>query len=209
MMSEVVVYGAPTRSSTWSVRWLLTEKGVDYRLVDDPSATPTDVQQHPFSKTPALRHGDRLIFGGRTILRYASDAFDGTPATPADVAQRAHVDMWMTATEECLYRDVITHIVLPRVVLPKRGIPANERSIADAVTRVRRRLPMFEDALIAGPWLAGRHMSIADLYLAPIMLALGTATEGATLLEDFPGLMAWSERLRSRPAYLATVPDED
>jgi glutathione S-transferase len=54
--------------------------------------------------------------------------------------------------------------------------------------------------------LTGDTMTLADLYLVPILYYLGLTQEGQAALPDFPHLAAWQSRMAERPSVRATIP---
>jgi len=61
-MADVVVYGIPFSSYTWSARVALKEKGVAFEMIDSQPHTQLQNELHPFGKVPAFRHGEFTLF---------------------------------------------------------------------------------------------------------------------------------------------------
>jgi len=53
-------------------------------------------------------------------------------------------------------------------------------------------------------YVAGPGLSIADLMLTPHLEFFAIAPEGVTLLEPYPRLRAYLERMQARPSMKAT-----
>ena len=60
------------------------------------------------------------------------------------------------------------------------------------------------EGLVAGPFLMGQDLTLADLWAFPILAYLKLAPSGPELLADCPKLTDWFDRLAQRPAVLAT-----
>ncbi|MES1152677.1 MAG: glutathione S-transferase domain-containing protein, partial [Dongia sp.] len=56
------------------------------------------------------------------------------------------------------------------------------------------------------PYLTGDTMTVADLYLVPILYYLGMTKEGQAVWPDFPHLAVWQARMGRRPSVRDTVP---
>jgi glutathione S-transferase len=57
-----------------------------------------------------------------------------------------------------------------------------------------------------GDFLVGKAVSLADLYLAPMISYFGKTPEGKVIMGRLPKLTAWWEGFLKRPAMLETVP---
>jgi glutathione S-transferase len=64
----------------------------------------------------------------------------------------------------------------------------------------------LEGALLHQPYLTGETMTVADLYLVPILYYLGMTKEGQAVWPDYPQLAVWQARMAQRPSVQDTVP---
>ena len=81
-----------------------------------------------------------------------------------------------------------------------------EAEVAAASARLPHCLTELERPLTAAPYLAGDAMTVADLYLLPMIHYLALTPEGAAVLPGFPRLLAWQERMNARASVKATLP---
>lgn len=85
--ADIVFHHAPW-SRAASIRWLLEELGVNYRLrvinFHDPKGVPEDYRRiQPHKKVPAIEHGDVSVTERAAITIYLADAFPRAGLAPA------------------------------------------------------------------------------------------------------------------------------
>ncbi len=59
---------------------------------------------------------------------------------------------------------------------------------------------MLERQLATNDWLAGSQPTIADIACYPYV---ALAPEGGVALAEFPAVLAWMQRIRELPGYVA------
>jgi glutathione S-transferase len=98
--------------------------------------------------------------------------------------------MWMGLCSDDVFRDVVRTI--------PRGRAATDAELNTARTVLRRLDPLVGK----GPFLAGEHLTLADLYLAP---QLANANEKAPeVLDGLDTLATWMQRMTARDSFLRT-----
>jgi glutathione S-transferase len=65
---------------------------------------------------------------------------------------------------------------------------------------------VIDRALGASPYFAGDEVSLADLFLAPIVAYVAEMPEGDALMSACPNLSRWLEAIAKRPSFTATLP---
>ena len=75
-----------------------------------------------------------------------------------------------------------------------------------ALPQVRYQCGLLDQTLEQSEWLAGDQLSIADLFVAPVIAYLSATDEGKSLLADHPQLARWWSILQQRPSLVATAP---
>lgn len=191
-MTTVEIFGFSPSTYTRTARMTCIEKGVTHVLSPLAFREESHRLLHPFLKMPALRHGDRTLFETLAICDYIDSAFDGPALKPSDAWQRASMFGWITAQVDYLY---------PAVVHP---LLADAPPSADQLASARERLQVFEGALNNAAFLAGDELSLADLFLAPMIEFAQRLEQGQTLLDGMPGLAAWRARMSKRPSHEET-----
>ena len=183
-------YMPRTRSSR--VLWLLEEIGAPYELTEIRGAQRQSAEhlaRHPLGRVPALELGDgTAMFESAAIcLQLADLSPDAGLIGPVGSSERALVYQWVvfavTELEAPLFRWI--------------------RQLADGVAesperdRFTQAAGALQAALGEHPWLLGDTFTVGDVMCASVL-------EGAhsrNLLVDWPGLWAYVERSRARPAY--------
>lgn len=190
-MSEIILFHAPrTRSAT--VRWMLEELGIDYRLnaldlQNGDQKKPALLAVNPMGKVPALKHGDAVITESAAICCYLADAFpDAGLAPPIGDSRRGPYLKWMFFGPSCL-----EPATLDRFLGRDTG-PAASMSYGDFDATLK----VVAGALKHSPYLLGEEFSAADVVIGAT-LEFAAATE---VLPADDALTAYLERLRARPA---------
>jgi glutathione S-transferase len=186
-----LVYMPRTRASR--VLWVLAEIGAPADLIKlEPSerTSAEHLARHPLGRVPALELDDgTFMFESAAICLQLADLHpDAGLIGPVGSAERALAYQWvlfgMTELEAPLYRWV------RETDEEQAESPARER-FADAAVAI-------EAALDGRDWLLGGRFTVADVICASV---LGSGyTRG--VLGAWPGLVAYVERSRARPAFL-------
>jgi glutathione S-transferase len=181
-------------------RWLLEEIGTPYEVVHldlskQEHKTPAYLRVHPHGQVPALVDGDLTLLESGAICLYLADKFPDAklaplPGSPA----RGPYYQWMFYTIGTLEPPIL------QVFLNTIQLPEAQRS-ADAADAGRTKFgevaKVLSDALATHPYLLGNDFSAADVMI-------GSTLSWASfmgLLDGFPTLATYAERLMQRPAY--------
>jgi glutathione S-transferase len=197
------VFGASYSVYVRIVRLVLEEKGVAYDLepVDvfaEDGLPPDYLTRHPFGRIPAFEHDGFALYETGAITRYIDEAFEGPPLQPADLRERARSNQIISMADAYAYPHLVWGLFVERVEKPARGLAADEAVIAAALLKSRTCLHALSELMGDRPWLTGSALSLADLYLAPMLeYALRTA-EGRELIAQHDNLVDWWARLSSR-----------
>jgi glutathione S-transferase len=206
-MTDLLLYGGPHSSFVRTTRMALEERNVPYTLMPCPPGYADGDARHPFGKIPFMRYGDLVLAESIAIIRFTEREFPQAPSLwPKDLKQAALCDQWISATSDSLSARIGFDICFPRLAAPILGFPVDETAVANAVARLPETLRELESPLSRHPYIAGNAMTVADLYLVPILYYLGLTAEGKAALPAFPGIGAWQARMAERPSVQATVP---
>ena len=175
------------------VRWALEELGWNYavELLDARNPRGEDyVALQPFDQVPILRDGDVVLFEAAAILLYLAEK--SGKLLPADPAGKARATSWLFASVNSVEPPLRNVSTFPLFYADSDwAAPA-----AQALTPfAEKRLARLSAALGDKPWIAG-EFSVADIMLTFILRTLGGKP-----LEGFPGLCAYVDRGKARPAY--------
>lgn len=205
-MADITLYGFPQSSYTWTARLALAEKDVAYEMESVELGGAGNLAVHPFGKIPALRHGDLVLYETSAICRYIDDAFDGPALAPGEATARAWMEQWISAANAYYDTDIIRHVVIERLVAPRRGQEPDEAKIAAALPRIEREMEILDAWLADHAFLAGDRVSIAEFFMLPIMFYLYLMPEGKGMCEASASVMRWWGAVSDRPSFAATRP---
>jgi len=203
----LTVIGDPRSSYVRTVRMALEEKGVAYTLQPASPHSPEILAHNPFGRMPVFCDGPIAIYETRAILGYLEEAFDGPSLLPQwGVTAHARVEQWISVINCHAYDAMVRRYVL-QYVFPKGKDGQPDRAVIDAaVPDIARHLEAFEQAYGNRDYLVGSEVSMADLFLAPILAYVGMFPEGAELLAKLPNVQRAHAVMRARPSFAATQP---
>jgi glutathione S-transferase len=186
--------GRATSGNVQKVIFLLEELGVPYTREDygrqfENTATPEYAAINPTRKVPTLVDGETIIWESHAILRYLATTH-ASPLYPTDPASRAKIDPWMDWLLASLNPVFLAGFQNARK-------PVEERA-PDVGKNLAAELKILEDRLAKTAWLAGDHLSLADIALGPIVRRC------IAFPYDMPptaALAEWCARLNAMPAF--------
>jgi len=205
-MAQLEILGVPQSTYTRVVRMVAHEKGAPYDLVIAPPHTPDVKAIHPAGKVPVMRHNGSTMFESSAIAHYIDSHFDGPALTPRDKQGDREVEMWIsyinTVTDPLLVRRYLFSYLFPKTADKKP-----DRAAIDAMLpEVEREVGVLDEALAKTGHLVGDRLTIADIYLMPILAYLRQTPEGGPLIAKAKHLSAFYERNASRASFKATEP---
>ena len=203
-MAEVTIYGFPQSNFVRVACMTCVEKGVSYTLEKAAPHSLEILALNPHGKIPAFTHGDLTLYETSAITRYIDEAFDGPRLQPEDVRERAVMNQWISAANHYYDRSMIRDFVIQRVVVPSRGGTPDEELIKEALPKIETQLAIAEKALAESEFLAGDRMTLADLFMVPIIFYVGLPPEGAALREKCTSVNRWLETRSARESFKKT-----
>jgi glutathione S-transferase len=188
---------------------------------------PDFLRFNPKGLVPVLRLGADVIAESTIIIEFIDDRWPEPPLRPVDPLARARMRRWTKLVDEVLH-PAWPGIAWPILVRPawQRKSEAEVLRMLAALPDPRRRerqsrlfqlglnapdaresLVIFasvcrdmEEALTAGPWIAGESFSLGDIALLPYFVAL-EAFGLERLFQAYPRIVDWYGRACARPAY--------
>jgi glutathione S-transferase len=158
---------------------------------------------HPFAKVPVLLHADRHVFETSAICRYLDAVFPGR--TPAhDFATQTLIEQWSSALVTSVDAALVRNYILP-LIGPSRPKTLDPQALAAARLEAERTLAILDSQLGECPFICGELWSMADTLLVPMLDYLALITDPASVLGQYPRLMNYLERMRSRPSGCAVL----
>ena len=209
-MSTIKIWGFSGSTYVRTVRMLLAEKGVtDYEqdpvnvLKGEPKS-PEHLKRHPFGKVPVVEIDGFHVIETPAILRYLDAVLPGTKLVPSDPKNAAKADMTVSIMDSygygALLGGVVAYHLFPDFVGGKND-ETHHQGLETGKKAVGEIMRFKGDA----PWIAGPAVSIADLYLAPV-LAYVTMTPHKDEFLGLPGVDAWWHAITARDSFKATNP---
>jgi glutathione S-transferase len=204
-------------SRSQRVLWLLEELGLEYEIRPyqrdrKTMLAPPELRAvHPLGKSPVITDrradGDITLAESGAILEYLAERYGaGRLAPAADAPERLRYSYWMHFAEGSAMPPLLMKLIFDRIKsspMPFFVRPI-ARSIADrtlnafVVPNLERNLDFMEGELAKSEWFAGARFSAADIQMS---FPLEAARVRGGLDEKRPRLMAYLEKIHSRPAY--------
>ena len=194
-----VLYDLEVSGNCYKVRLLTALLGVPLQIVpvdflagDHKKPPVSDL--NPFGELPVFKDGDVVLRDSQAILVYIARKWGGETWLPTDAAGMARVCEWLMVAANEIARgpnDARLH--------NKFGY---DLDLGVARAKSARILGLMDAHLARRQWLALDRPTIADIACMPYV-ALGH--EGGVLLNDYPAVAAWVQRLKSLPGFI-TMP---
>lgn len=202
-MNRPKLFGASYSVYVRIARLALEEIGVPYELVEvdifaKDKVPPDYAGRHPFGRIPAFEHDGFRLFETDAIAAYVVEALGHGALLPDDVRERARMRQIMRIADNYAYRALVWGIYVEEMERSRAGrLDQAELAAADKSLRVL-------DGLSGPDFLVAGQITLADLWLFPILAYLDLAPSGRSLLRKVPRLAAWLERMQRRPSAAAT-----
>ena len=209
-MSDITLWGFDGSTYVRTVKMLLAEKGVTQIkqiplnvLKGEPKAAE-HLQRHPFGKVPVLDHDGMRLLETSAITRYLDNVLPGKSLIPQAAKDRARMDMVIGIIDSygygALVGGVAAYHLFPDFVGGK-----NDAMRQAGMATGRKVIEFVMKTKGSAPYIAGA-LSLADLYLAPILFYV-SLTPDKDALFDVEGFADWWTRIQALPSYKATQPD--
>jgi glutathione S-transferase len=203
-------------SRSQRILWLLEELGLEYQIkpyqrdAKTMLAPPELRAVHPLGKSPVVTDGDQTLAESGAIIEHLSDRYGAGRLAPAfGSPERVRYLYWLHFAEGSAQPPLLLKLLFDRI---KHKSPLLVRPVARAIAakaldtfvlpNIERNLNFMEGELGKSAWFAGDAFSAADIQMS---FPLEAARMRGGLDEKRPRLMAWLERIHSRPAYKRAV----
>ena len=207
--ATLTIIGTPRSTYVRTVRMALAEKGLKYTY--DPAAphTPPVDAISPYGRVPVFRDGETALFETSAIVRYVDEAFDGTPILAPNARLRAQMEQWVSMINchgyDAMVRRYVLHYVFPK---GEGGAP-DRKTIDAALPEIEQLLGILDKAYGKRNFLVGDTVTMADLFLAPIVVYLGMFPESKALLAKVPNVSRAHAAIAERESFKSTMPKFD
>jgi glutathione S-transferase len=178
------------------------EKGVDFELIMVPfdrqdayePRHPEVIRINPKRQVPVLIDGKVEVFDSTQIFEYLEDLVPSPPLWPAEVAARARARQLEHLSDEVFFPHVIRLMGLQHDMQGAAAVAACQACA--------RFYDEMERALADHDFLAGPY-TFADI--AFYMACVFADRKGAPMTDATPRLLAWRNRVGTRPAVREVV----
>lgn len=191
-------------------RLTLAEKAIGYQTVEvnpfDPDRPSAYLALHPFNRVPTLVHDGFVLYETGAITRYIARAFPGPALQPEDPRAAARMDQIIGIVDSYAYWPMVRQVFAHDVFRPWLGSENDPGEIANGLAAAATVLQALETLAADEPFLAGPAVSLADFHLGAMIAYFVLSPRGAALLDDYPRLATWWQRLGTRPSFVATDP---
>jgi glutathione S-transferase len=195
------LYFSPLACSLAS-RIALYEAGADARFIEvDPKSKRTpdgaDYREiYPVGLVPLLRLDDgSLLRENAAILQYIAARYPQAELVPADAAERARVQQWLSFIGTELHKGLF---------IPLFDQKAPEGTRPHVLKKQESRLKYLNDHLSGRDFLLDRF-TVADAYLYTV---LNWTTATGVDLTPFPAIQQYHRRLQKRPSVAKAFQEE-
>jgi len=186
--------------NAYKIRLLLNHLGLEHRvrfvsIFEGEGQTPEYLQVNPTGAVPAIVLQDgRALAESLAILTYLAE---GSPYLPGDPYLRARTLQWMSFENDYL-QNSIGSLRFWRLT-GKRRPPELEEMKRQTALKV---LGILDRALATEPFLVGGIYTIADMAC---FAYTHLANDAELPLADYGNVLAWIDRVRAQPGFLAQV----
>ncbi|MGZ3698735.1 MAG: glutathione S-transferase family protein [Bdellovibrionota bacterium] len=187
------------------VRWLLTEMGLKFeeRFLDrkkNEPESPAFLKLNPMGRVPVAEIGDQVMFESGAICAYLSDLHLDKGMAPALTApERADYQKWMYFASATI-DPIQSKIMIIEDIPPGEVQTKKEKAVQE---ELRDALAALDQVLSKNSFLVGNRFGAADICVSYQLFWLTLWPELKSVMETFPRVGAYLERLTSRPAVVS------
>jgi len=209
-MSEMVLWGFDGSTYVRTVKMVLAEKRytqfkqVPLNVLKGEPKSAEHLTRHPFGKVPVLDHDGLRILETSAITRYLNDILPGKALIPSSAKDRARMDMIIGIIDSYGY-GVLVGGVAAYHLFPDFVGGKNEAMRKNGLEKGRETLALAMQTRGDSPFIAG-DLSLADLYLAPIMFYV-SLTPDKDALFSVEGFADWWSGMEALPSFKQTQPN--
>jgi glutathione S-transferase len=208
-MSKPTVIGFPQSTFVWTARSAFNFKGVEHELRPlefGAQRSPEHLARHPWGKVPALEHGDVRLYETAAICFYVDAAFDGPSLQPRDPYQLARMHQFISISNNYLYGTAVPGYLLQYIFPSGPDGKPNREVIDKTIPSVRQTLEVLDRELGDRKWFAGDGITLAELFVCPLLLACGMFPEGAQLMAGLDNLARMKAQITDEPKFMSVIP---
>ncbi len=198
------IWGRPNSINVQKVLWLAHELGLEFEheiagMAHGKVDEPWYREMNPNGRVPTIEDDGTVLWESNVIVRYLAAKHASGNWIPADLAGRAHAEMWMDWQQTTVH-PAITPVFWNIIRTPASG--PDQTAIDAGVQGMHTGLGMLNHQLSNKAYVLGDTISVADI---PLGCAVYRWYAMPVEHGDFPHVKAWYDRLTERVAYKAHV----
>ena len=191
------------------VRMFMAEKGIDLPKVEvdlrgGENRREPYLKVNPSGQCPALELDDGTILAEVTaICEYLDEVNKGTPSLIGDTpAARAATRMWTRRVDLNIVEPALNGFRFAEgLKMFQNRVHCIPAAADDLKATAREKLAWLEGQMAGKTYIAGSKVSLADIFLFPMLDFLKTVGQGIDPAHK--NLTAWYERMKARPSAAA------
>ena len=182
--------------SSHRVRLVLSDKDISTEIValSDANSNAELLEINPQGACPTLIDRELALYDARVIIDYLDERYPHPPLMPIDPVSRARARLALHRIETDWYS------LLPCSAYQQRTETQCQQELSEALTAAN-------DVFDALPFFFSEDYSILDATLAPMLWRL--PSYGIKLPESATAVKAYAKRQFERPAFIASLSDEE
>ena len=180
-------------------RWLLEELEIPYTIHPIDLFGGERNPAHPLGSVPAMTVNGQTMFESGAMCHWLADRFPEAGLAPTtDAELRPAYEQWMFFVPGTLEPPAFEILMHTRILPEKDRVP---EFIGYAKSSYQRVLHMLAQQLDHDGFILGANLTCADIMIGGTLIWL------PDMLEPYPALQAYVQRITSRDAYVrATEP---
>jgi len=201
-MGNIKIHGPSFSTYVRTIRMIAHEKGLSYDLVPVQLGSPEHNKFHPFGKMPVLEVDGQKFHESLAMAIYLDETLEGPRLQPITVLEKARMFQFISQTCDYGYQAMIRQFVLPKMGFRQES----EDSVAAGTEETGRQLSLWDADLKTSDYLVGNDLSLADLFLLPIIYWVNSLPEGQELMKEKEAVKRWYALMEKRDSFAETVP---
>ena len=208
-MPEMVLYGFDGSTYVRTVKMLLAEKHftdfkqVPLNVLKGEPQQPEHLKRHPFGKVPVLEWDGMSILETSAITRFLNDKLPGKSLVPSTPEDRARMDEAIGLIDSYGYMSLVAGVAAYHL-FPDFVGGQNDTALQTGIAKGGLVLDAIMKLRGDSPFIAG-DLSLADLYLAPIM-AYVEMTPDKEAMFAAPATESWWQLVTALDSFKQTAP---